>query len=174
MRGSSIKIAVLLIAIVTILLNPVLLSYGGTFQEKTYKLVGDGYIQGRAKITCWEYGDGPKIYIKIDVVKAVHMKGNNLMSAFIVDVTKNGANSYIEIGHAVAPREKSDYIAFKGDFDSSDFPATAKNDPCPIGDAGRIVVVIGKSQPSDNDTLSKGTVDIISASTDGTAKKGIL
>ncbi len=53
-------------------------------------------------------------------------------------------------------------------------PATAKNDSCPIGDVGRIVVVIGTSQPSDNDTLSKGIVDIISASTSGTTEKGIL
>lgn len=174
MHESSIKITVPLIAIVALLLNPVLLSYGGTFQDKTHKLAGDGYIQGRAKITCWEYGDGPKVHIKIDVTKALHMKGNNLMSAFIVDMTKNGANSYIEIGHTVAPSKKSDYIAFKGDFDSSDFPATAKNDSCPIGDVGRIVVVIGTSQPSDNDTLSKGIVDIISASTSGTTEKGVL
>lgn len=174
MHGSSIKITVPLIAIAALLLNPVLQSYGGTLQEKTYNLVGDGYIQGRAKITCLEYGDGPQIHIKIDVTKAMHMKGNNLMSAFIVDVTKNGANSYIEIGHAVAPHKKSDYIAFNEEFDDSDFPATTKNDPCPIGDAGRIVVVIGTLPPSDVDTLSNGTVDIISASTDGTAEEGIL
>lgn len=173
MCESAVKTWLPLIVAIALLLNPVLVSYG-SLQEKEYKLFADGYIQGRAKITCWEYGDGSKIHVKIDVTKALHMKGNNLMSAFIVDVTKNGIDSYIEIGHPVVPHEKSDYIAFAGFFDSSNFPSTMDNDSCPIGDVGRIVVVVGTSPPSDDDTVTEGDVDVIASSTPGTSEMGVL
>ncbi|MFQ5940613.1 MAG: hypothetical protein ACE5KA_02800, partial [Nitrososphaerales archaeon] len=156
--------------------NPAVVpSQEGPLQEKTHKLLGDGYIGAIAKITCWEYGqEGMNISIRIDVFDAFRNKGRNLISAFIVDLTKNGPNSYIEIGHAVIPHEGYDYVAFSGLFDSKDFPSTTSNDPCPIGDVGRLVVVVGTSPPSDDDTLSEGSVDIIAASTSGTTETGEL
>ncbi len=143
------------------------------FQEKEHQLLGDAYIQGRAMITCTDYGGDPKITIRIDVVKAHHAKGRNLISAFIVDITKNGPDSYIQIGKSGIPHVDYDYIAFQGFFGSKDFSRTT-NDSCPIGDVGRIVVVIGNSPPSDQDSLSEGIIDIIAASNSGTAQMGKL
>ncbi len=175
MHGWSLRITLPLIVIMTLMLNPILLSYGAYYyQDKVHKLVGDGYIGGVAKITCWDYGDGHRIHIKILVTKVYHLKGGNLISAYIVDATKNGADSYIEIGHPVFTYKKHDYAVFISYFDRNDFPSTADNDSCPIDDVGRIVVVVGTSPPSDEDTLSKGSVDIIAATTAGAAKTGIL
>jgi hypothetical protein len=163
MDGSSMKITLpLLMAIIALLLNPVLLSYGSS-QVKTYELLGEGYIQAVAKITCWQSGDGPKMHIKIDVTKVFHMKGRNLVSAWVADMTKDGADRYIAIGQPIMPHKEYDYIAFERYFDRKDFPS-ANNDSCPIADLGRIAVVIGTSPPSDADTLTEGTVDIIAVS----------
>lgn len=115
--------------------------------------------------------------MRVDVTKAFHLKGANLISAYIVDLTKNGAESYIEIGKPVSAKEEYDYVAFAGNFDAKDFPSAAAatdNDACPLGDVGRIVVVVGTSFPSDDDTLSEGTIDIIAASTPGTTETGVL
>jgi hypothetical protein len=175
MHGWSLKIILPLIVITTIMLNPILLSYGANYyQDKVHKLVGDGYIEGVAKITCWDYGDGHRIHIKILVTKVYSLKGSNLISAYIVDITKNGADSYIEIGHPVFTYKKHHYAVFSGYFDRNDFASTAGNDPCPIGDVGRIVVVVGTSPPSDEDTVSEGHIDIIAASTAGTTETDIL
>ncbi|MEE8132982.1 MAG: hypothetical protein V3T40_05350, partial [Nitrososphaerales archaeon] len=155
--------------------NPIVASQEDPFQEKTHTLSTDGGIIGITKITCWGYGqEGQKIQIRIDLYHGYHNKGKNLMSAFIADLTKNGPNSYIEIGHARIPHVDYDYVAFTGLFDSKHFPATPNNNPCPIGDVGRIVVVIGTSPPSDEDTLSEGGVDIVAASTSGTTETGVL
>jgi hypothetical protein len=174
MYGGSLKITLPLIVVMTLMLNPILSYSANYYQDKVHKLVGDGYIGGVAKITCWDYGDGYGIHVKILVTKVYQLKGSNLISAYIVDVTKNGADSYIEIGHPVFTYKKHDYAVFVGYFDRNDFPSTADNDPCPIGDVGRIVVVVGKLPPSDEDTVSKGRVDIIAASTPGTTETGIL
>ena len=155
------------------LIKPEVIPSKEEFQEKEHQLLGDAYINGRAMITCTDYGGDPKITIRIDVVKAHHAKGRNFISAFIVDITKNGPDSYIQIGKSGIPHVDYDYIAFQGFFGSKDFSGTT-NDSCPIGDVGRIVVVIGNSPPSDQDTLSEGIIDIIAASNSGTAQMGKL
>ena len=155
------------------LIKPEVIPSKEGFQEKEHQLLGDAYIQGRAMITCTDYGGDPTITIRIDVVKAHHAKGRNLISAFIVDITKNGPDSYIQIGKSGIPHVDYDYIAFQGVFGSKDFSGTT-NDSCPIGDVGRVVVVIGNSPPSDQDTLSEGIIDIIATSNSGTAQMGIL
>ena len=155
-------VAILVISFaVLLMLNAVPASYGYV-QEKTYKLVGDGYIQGRAKITCWQHGnDEPKVDIKVDVMKAFHAKGRNLLSAYIIDLAKNGPESYLQIDKAKFSNDKYDYVGFSQQFTEKDFPAVDGANACPIDSIGRIVAVIGTSPPSDSDTLSDGTVDII-------------
>ncbi len=273
-----------------LLVNPLLVSYGAV-QDKTYKLPADGYIQGSARMTCVDQDGEPEIHVRVDITKAFHLKGPRLMSAFIVDLTKNGPESYIQIGKPQVPIKEYDYIAFSGSFDSKNFqpeeseleeksagtvgansmrvfvntdkkeydvgesavvffafidaddnfidpdsinasfngmpiddllerkkagsftymtsplqqghsqimvsPSKAGFDRetgtvtiatkgsvnlapaadtgfCPIGHMGRIVVVVGTSPPSDGDTLSKGDVDIIAATTSGTAETGVF
>ncbi len=130
--------------------------------NKTYKLVGDGYITGTAKVTCWQYGEAEaKVDIRIDVLKVFHSKGKNELSAYIIDLTKNGPESYIKIGNNVIPKDKYDYARFAQEFGAEDFPAADDAKPCPIDSVGRIVVVVGTSPPSDSDTLNEGAVDII-------------
>jgi len=146
---------------IALMLNAIPVSYGYV-QEKTYKMNGDGYIQGKAKINCWQYtGDIPKVDIRVDVLKAFHAKGRNLLSAYIIDLAKNGPESYLQIGKAKFSNDKYDYVGFSQQFTGKDFPAAGDAIACPIDSIGRIVVVIGTSPPSDSDTLSKGAVDII-------------
>jgi hypothetical protein len=130
--------------------------------NKTYKLVGDGYITGTAKVTCWQYGETEaKVDIRIDVLKVFHSKGKNELSAYVIDLTKNGPESYIKIGNNVMPKDKYDYVRFTQQFSAEDFPAADDTKACPIDSVGRVVVVVGTSAPSDSDTLNEGAVDII-------------
>jgi hypothetical protein len=134
----------------------------GYQQEKSYKLAGDGYIQGRAKIACWQYGDDPpKVDVKVDILKAFHAKGRNLLSAYIIDIAKNGPGSYLQIDKPKLANDKYDYAGFSQEFTDKDFPAVNGAKACPIDSIGRIVVVVGTLPPSDSDTLSDGAVDII-------------
>ncbi|MFQ5969940.1 MAG: hypothetical protein ACE5J2_05555 [Nitrososphaerales archaeon] len=131
-------------------------------EEKSYNLAGDAYIDGRAKIACWQYGtDEPKVHIKIDIVKAFRAKGGKLLSAYIIDLAKNGPESYLQIGKPKFPYDKYDYTGFSQLFTGKDFPPVDGAKACPIDSIGRIVVVVGTSSPSDSDTLSQGDVDII-------------
>ncbi len=146
---------------IVLMLNAMPASYGDV-QEKTYKLAGDGYIQARAKITCWQHGkDEPKVDIKVDVAKAFHAKGGKLLSAYIIDLAKNGPESYLQIGKPKFAKDEYDYVGFSQLFTAKDFPAVDGGKACPIDSIGRIVVVVGTSPPSDSDTLSHGAVDII-------------
>lgn len=146
---------------IVLMLNAMPASYGYV-QEKTYKLAGDGYIQARAKITCWQHGkDEPKVDIKVDVAKAFRAKGGKLLSAYIIDLAKNGPESYLQIGKPKSPKDEYDYVGFSQLFTAKDFPAVDSGKACPIDSIGRIVVVVGTSPPSDSDTLSHGAVDII-------------
>ncbi|MGH9933923.1 MAG: hypothetical protein ACRD3Z_02280, partial [Nitrososphaerales archaeon] len=97
----------------------------------------------------------------IDILKVFHSKGKNELSAYIIDLTKNGPESFIKIGNNVIPKDKYDYARFTQQFDAEDFPASDDAKACPIDSVGRIVVVVGTSPPSDSDTLNEGTVDIV-------------
>ena len=164
-------ILVMFFAIV-LMLNTVTASYsyvGKYAENKTYKLVGDGGIYGTAKITCWQYDKGDaKVHTRVDVLKAYHFKGNKILSAWIIDLEKNGPESYIQIDKPKrggtgggGNRSAYDYVGFSQQFSEKDFPAPDDVKPCPIDSVGRIVVVVGTSPPKDSDTLSKGTVDVI-------------
>ena len=167
--------AVLMISLLAMLMLNTIPASSSYVQSKTYKLIGDGYISSTAKITCWQYGEAPaKVDIRIDVLKAFHSKGKNQLSAYIIDLTKNGPESYIKIGNNVMPKDKYDYARFAQQFSAKEFPATGGSKACPIGSIGRIVVVMGTSPPLDSHTLSRGAVDIIAATTTGTAEKGLL
>jgi hypothetical protein len=144
-------------------------------EQKSYKLPGDGNINGAARITCWKYGNEEvKVDIRVDVRNAFHSKGRGLLSAYIIDVDKNGPESYLQIGKAAFPNNKYDYAIFTQQFTAKQFPAAKGDVPCPIGSTGRIVIVMGTSPPKDSYTLSKGVIDIIAATTAGTAKDGLL
>lgn len=167
--------AILVISIAGMLMLNAMPASSSYVQSKTYKLIGDGYISATAKITCWQYGEAPaKVDIRIDVLKAFHSKGKNQLSAYIIDIAKNGPESYIKIGNTVMPKDKYDYARFAQQFSAEEFPAAGSSKPCPIGSNGRIVVVIGTSPPLDSHTLSRGAVDIIASTTAGTAEKGLL
>jgi len=168
-------VAILVISFaIVLMLNAIPASYGYV-QQKTYKLLGDGYIQARAKITCWQYGkDEQKIDIRVDILKAFRAKGGKLLSAYIIDLVKNGPEKYIQIGKPVFPKDKYDYAGFSGQFTTKQFPAVEGSNACPIGSTGRIVVVVGTSPPADSHTLSQGAVNIIAATTTDTAKNGSL
>jgi hypothetical protein len=154
--------SVLMMSLVAMMMLNAIPASSGYDESMTYKLIGDGYITGTAEVTCWQYGDEPaKVDIRIDVLKVFHSKGKNELSAYIVDVTKNGPESYMKIGNNVIPKDKYDYARFSQQFDEEDFPATGDGKSCPIDSVGRIVVVVGTSPPSDNDTLNEGAVDII-------------
>ena len=157
---------------VVLMLNAMPASYGYV-QQKTYKLVGDAYITGTAKITCWQHGRAePKVDIRVDVVKAFRAKGAKLLSAYIID-HKNGPESYLQIGKSIFPKDKYDYARFAQQFTGKQFTAKDGN-ACPISSIGRIVVVVGTSPPLDSHTLSRGAIDIIAATTAGTAENGLL
>jgi len=158
----AIALAAISVAVVLMLSVAAIPAFSSYTLDKTYELSGDGYITGTAKIACWQYGQAPaQVDIRVDVVKVFHSKGKNELSAYIVDVTKNGPESYIKIGNNVIPKDKYDYARFTQQFDAEDFPAADDGKPCPIDSVGRVVVVVGTSPPSDSDTLSKGIVDII-------------
>jgi len=141
--------------------------------EKTYKLFGDGYIYGNAKITCWRYSEGNEnVYVKINLLKVYNAKGSVVTSAYIIDVEKNGSDSYLQIGEPESPTQYN-YVRFSQKFAGKDFPTTTGK-PCPVDSMGRIVVVVGTKPPVDSDTLSSGSVDIIASTTKGTAQKGSL
>jgi len=102
--------ALLLSSALFLMLNALPAESASYTVDKTYELIGDGYITGTAKIACWQYGDeGAKVDIRIDVVKVFHSKGKNELSAYIIDVAKNGPESYIKIGNNVIPKDKYDY-----------------------------------------------------------------
>ncbi len=154
--------SVLMISLSAMLLLNAVPASSGYDLSMTYKLIGDGYVTATAEVTCWQYGDEPaRVDIRVDVLKAFHSKGKNELSAHIIDVTKNGPESYMKIGNNVIPKDKYDYARFSQQFGAEDFPATGDDKSCPIDSVGRIVVVVGTSPPSDSDTLSEGTVDII-------------
>jgi len=158
----QVTVAILVISFtIMLMLNTTPASYGYV-QEKTYKLLGDAFIQSRAKITCWQHGnDTPKADIRVDVLNAFHAKGKNLLSAYIIDITKNGPGSYLQIDKVKFSTDQYDYVGFSQQFTDKEFPASEDAKPCPIDSVGRIVVVVGTSPPSDSDTLSAGAVDII-------------
>ncbi len=153
---------VLMISLSAMLMLNAIPASSGYDQSMTYKLIGDGYITGTAEVTCWQYGEEPaKVDIRIDVLKAFHSKGKNELSAYIIDLAKNGPESYIKIGNNVIPKDKYDYARFTQQFGAENFPASDDAKACPIDSVGRIVIVVGTSPPSDSDTLSEGAVDII-------------
>jgi hypothetical protein len=164
--------AITAVSVIMLMIGTMPVSYGYV-EQKTYKLFTDGYISARAKITCWQYGnDEGKISVSVDIVKAFHAKGRNIFSAYIIDLDKNGPEHYLQIGKSALPRERYDYAGFSQQFIAKDF--SDGKEWCPISSTGRIVVVVGTSPPSDSDTLSRGAVDIIAATTTGTAQKGSL
>jgi hypothetical protein len=167
--------SVLVISLATVLLLNAIPAAYGYVSSKTYKLFADGYVSSTARITCWQHGKGEaKVDIRIDVMKAFHGKGRKILSAYVIDVSKNGPESYLPIGKPMFPKDKYDYARFSAQFSAKQFPAMDGSKPCPIDSIGRLVVVTGTTPPLDSHTLSQGTVDIVAATTKDIAQKGLL